>query len=287
MQRYSLVSLDEYKAYRNKSVTTQDELVVDFLCRATRIWEQLTKRSFFPQRQTHYFDHPRVDDTKLKLDEPLLEIETFYTQNGNELVTSDEYFLLCGENYQKYPKDRIEMKSDGGRPNLLFTGTPQQANVITGIWGHHEDWSRAWADSDDDLADAVNSTTITFSVDDADGSAVDLVSPRFQELQLIKVDDEYCYVRDVNTTNNELTVERAVFGTTAAAHDAAATIYLFRPMPDVQQWIVRLTDFMMGQKDNKDTASDRPIVAGPGFMLTPIGLPRDVREAATGYAWEF
>ena len=133
---------------------TGDDGVMQSICAAaSRYLDAKTHRWFYPLIQTRYFDHP-ADATQLRVDKDLLEISTFTTQNTGVTVTSGQYFLMCADSYNLTPYDRIVLKTDGSRTRLLFTGTIQKANAVTGTWGYHEDWSNAWQSSNDAVADA-------------------------------------------------------------------------------------------------------------------------------------
>jgi hypothetical protein len=281
-------SFEDLKGYRGikTTETDDDDLLKGFCTSASRVWQQLCRgRLFYPQSATYYFDHPFEDVTRLRVREKdLLEVTTFTTNNTSTSVSASDYFLMCGGAYHLTPYDRIVMKSDGSQPNLLYSGTPQKANAITGIWGYHENWANAWVDSGDTVQDGggINSTVTTITVSDADGADIYAIKPRFKEQQLLKIGSEYAYVTAKNILNNQLTVRRGVNGTTAASHDNATAIYVYAPMEDVFHQVRRLAKWFYEQKDNTSDI-DRPIVTDAGVTLLPSALPKDVVEASIRY----
>lgn len=260
--------------------TADDETLQWYCYAASRMFDGTCKREFYPMYQARYFDLP-PDDSLLKLDKDLLAVNSFTTQNGDvSLTESTHYYLMNGKSYNDSPYDRISMKSDGSYPNLLYSGTVQRSQCVTGWWGYHEDWSNAWQDTQDDLAAAISSATATtFTVADADGNDLYGNKPRFKVGQLLRVDTEYMYLTDI--TNNTLTVIRGVNGTTAATHDSATSIYVYRPMAEIEQAALRLAHWLYGQKD---TGYQNVVAAlGEGSIEIPQGAPVDVQMIGARY----
>lgn len=201
------------------TVTERDAKIDALIDSASRWIEEATRTWFYPVIETRYYDHPD-DATILKFDQWLLSVTTFTTSNGNESVSSSDYFLMCGKTYNIPPYDRIVMKSDGDRTTLLFSGTPQQANAITGAWGYCNDY----VDTGTTLAAAISSTTATTATV-ADGTAIEIG-------WLLLIDDERIFVS--NISDNTLTVVRGQGGTDAATHDDATTVYRYVPPHDIE-----------------------------------------------------
>jgi len=262
--------------------TNDDEIMQAFCEAASRMFDGTCKREFYPMYEARYFDLP-PDDSLLKLDKDLLAVNSFTTQNtGVSLTESTHYYLMNGKSYNESPYDRISMKSDGSYPNLLYSGTVQRSQCVTGWWGYHEDWSNAWQSSGDALAAAISSTTATtFTVADSDGADVYGNTPRFKVGQLLKIDTEYMYLTTNTTGTNTLTVIRGVNGTTAATHAQSTTVYVYRPMREIEQAALRLSHWLYGQKDQ---GYQNVIAAlGEGTVEIPQGAPVDVQMVAARY----
>lgn len=265
---------------------SDDLLIKQTLMRAGAIINQTTHTWFYPVVQTRYYNHPRMDDRRLKLDDPLLEITTFATQNGAETVASTDYFLMCGGNYNRTPYDRIVMKADGGRPNLLFTGTIQRANVVTGVWGYHDDYGSAWLDSGDVVRnDPLNAsdTVLQAAASSEHTHPITGDSSLFQVFQLLRLEDEFLFVTKIDQAGQELTVLRGVNGSVAEAHDEGTAIEIWQPIWDIVQQHIRLSDWLYSQKDGRDDMKDRPIVTASGAVIKPADLPSDVLRALRRY----
>jgi len=284
-ETYGLYALyEDIKTIEGITATADDDMLRGFCEQASRMMDASCFRVFYPRSETRYFDHP-WDTSILPLDDDLLEVTTFTTENGDTTVASSDYFLLCGSQYNLMPYDRIHMKSDGNRPNLLYSGTTQRSNAITGIWGYHESWgsppSPAWQDSQDTLQSGIDAATATLSVSGVDGMDLHGTTPRFKVGQLLRIDDEYVYVEAKDTALDTLTVRRGVNGTTAAAHDSTTTIYVYMPMMDIVRTTRRLAAWLYHQKD----APYQEKVAIPelGEVVIPAAVPVDIRLVMKRY----
>ena len=258
------------------STDTNDDENMQALCiAASRILDSATRREFYPIYQARYFDMP-PDDSLLKVDRDLLAVDTFTTQNTGVTVTSGQYYLMTGNSYNNPPYDRISQKADSSRPNLLYSGTMQKSQCVTGWWGYHEDWSNAWQNSQDTVEnDPLSASGTSITVNDADGADLFGNTPRFKVGQLLKIESEYCYVSAVNTSTNALTVIRAVNGTTAAAHVQNTEIYVYRPMREIEQAAIRLAHWLYGL----GSIGYMEIIAtiGEGGIEIPQSAPADVQ----------
>ncbi|MEO0561878.1 MAG: hypothetical protein AAF125_07185, partial [Chloroflexota bacterium] len=121
--------------------------------------------------------------------------------------------------------------------------------TVTGIWGYHNNPNAMWATTGDSLTAAVTATSTTFTVTDADAPMSDGQTPRFAVGQLLRVADEFILVMAVDTVANSLTVERAVNGTTAAAHTSGTALDAYRPPYDITASVLMLAAWLYRQPD--------------------------------------
>jgi hypothetical protein len=263
---------------------TGDDDVVRLICEAaSRYLDAKTHRYFYPLIETRYYDHP-ADASQLRVDKDLLEISEFTTQNTEVEVTSGQYYLMLANSYNHTPYDRIVLKTDGSRTRLLYTGTLQKANAVTGTWGYHEDWSNAWQSSGDSIQDAtgISATVTTVTVTDADGADIYGVTPRFKVGQTIKMGDEFAYVTVVTAADtNTLTVIRGINGSTAAIHAKDVAISVYRPMKDVEDAALAMAKWLWSRRESKAFA--RIIVPAPGVVDLPPGIPLEMLMAIARY----
>lgn len=267
------ITYENFKDYRSPQLeikTADIRVIKDMIERASRVFDANCDRTFAPYKDVRYYDHP--DDVScLKIGDDLLAVDSLYTENGEREITSDQYFLRAGDSYNVRPYDRIVMDDTTG---VLFnTSTSiQRANILTAIWGYSEAYPSAWWPQDT-LGAAVLATDTTFTTND--GTA-------FEWGQLLKINDEFILVTD-STTPTTPTIQRAMRGTTAAAHAQDDQIYIWQPHPDIVQGTLRLADFLYTQKDTKDASADRNIITTAGVILRPRAIPKDVMDTITAY----
>ena len=67
-----------------------------------------------------------------------------------------------------------------------------------------------------------------------------------------------------------------VNGSTAAAHDNASTIYVYRPPEAVVKAMQRWAAYLYRQRDNG--VFETTIIPDSGVVVTPEGMPQRVRD---------
>lgn len=284
--------LYDLKRYRNLDPTLPGDAKKDTEYRtaifaASRMWEGSTLQWFYPRYQTRYFDFP-IDDTVLKVDEPLLSVSTFLTNNGALELSSDEYYLMCGTSYNLQPYNKISLKTDGSQPNMLFSGTSQRSQSVAGFWGYHEEYDLAWQDSEDSVQNdpSISAAETALTVANANGADYYGFTPRFKEGQLLRVVTssvaEFMEVVKVDTAGNILTVIRGVNGTTAAVHLKDTTIEVYKPMGDIEQAVRRLAAWVYEQR-NAPFTNEIQTFAGGATIKIPPNAPADVIASAKIY----
>lgn len=224
------------------------------------------------------FDSSRAGVGKQKrliLLDDLLALDTL-TNGDGEVLTSDNYML---EPYQRTPFSVIALRG-GAMWSVDVNGDVNGAILVKGYWGYHPNYPDAWVDSLDTVLDNPLSNSATqIHVADITGIAADLISPRFQPGQLLRIEAEYLQLLAVEAVvggDDHLTVKRAVNGTTAAAHAAGKAIEIFRPDVNIGQACVRLVQWRYTQKDSDNF--DKAYAVGTGVVSVPASLPADVRD---------
>ena len=291
-------TIDEVKLYLalagEGEENKDDALLLRFTIKASRMFDNfatngvMPMRRFYPTNATKNFDHPD-DATLLSLKDDLLSCDTLTTENtATEIASADYVLMTANGRYNQTPFSQIQLQPDGTTTEFAYNGTPYQANAITGPWGFHSDWSNAWEDSGDTVQDVggIDASETVITVTDAHGDDINGIPVRFKHQQLIKIEDEYMWITDVNSTDNELTVRRARNGTTGATHANAKEIYIFRPMADVLQAMEVLSAHIYRRKDSVGTPDDRPLAGEHGQIFLPSVLPEDVKQILRPYRKE-
>lgn len=302
----SYISLDELKRVLEDDELSEgkvDDVLRSFCIKASRFFDMLCtnkvtpKRRFYPLYETRYFDHPvsgggstlvstsvgRADELRLRDD--LLALDTLTTQNGAQTIDSADYLLYAWPgDYYPTPYDTIGLQPNGTVTQFAYGTTPRKANAVTGWWGYHDDWGSAWEDSGDTVQDdplLVGAGTLTVS--DVDGDDINGISNRFQNLQLLRIEDEYLWASKVDPSTNVITVRRGVNGTTAAEHAVDTPVYIYRPMQDARLALEYLAMHLYQRKDSVGTPDQRPLAAAKGLLVFPASMPKEVQDIVDRY----
>ena len=162
-------------------------------------------------------------------------------------------------------------------PGCTDCGGPLTVTV-TGLWGLHRDYASAWA-AVDALTAGITSSATTVPVADADGTDEYGLTPRFSPGDLIKVDDEFMEITAI--ASNNLTVRRAQNGTTAAAHDSADTVSVWRVEEAVRHEVARQAGLMYARFGAYTSME----VTGMGEMRYPTDLLTSLKATLAAYAY--
>lgn len=284
------ITLHQYKVYRglDQTITTDDALITDLIERASRWIDTYTMRRYDVRVETRLFDVPKskvsafgVFDTSLiagsgyekalRVKDDLLAVTEL--KNGDGTVISSTDYLLEPAEYQT--KSRIRL-INGETWCGDDDGNDLQVISLNGIWGYHERYDQAWISSLDKIADlaGITAASTTITVGDADGTAADLRSPRFQAGQMIRMGTEFCLVISTSTLANTIEVVRGYNGSTAAVHAKDTAIDIYRPMGNIVQACLRLTAWLYVQKDAD--VFDKTYNTITGVSTTPTAVPPDV-----------
>lgn len=225
---------------------------------ASRSVEGLTKRRFYPQVDTRFFDWPdrrRPRSWRLWLDgDELISVDTLIA--GGETIAPADFFLEPSNTGPPFNAIEIDL---GGSSAFQSGDTHQRAIQVTGTFGYTADTEPAGA-----LAAAITDTTST-TVDVTDSAAVgvgDIIlvdseymiitakrmldtgqdlggagltdqkndvsvavadGTAYQVDEVILVDSERMLITDI--AGNNLIVKRAWDGTVLASHSAGADIF--------------------------------------------------------------
>lgn len=172
--------------------------------------------------------HGHVCDDELFLREELQQVISI--ENGDGVALSPEdYEVIYEERGGRYIS-RIALLPTSNTRWTAGDRRPQTAIRVTGVWGYGGTWYKsgvtlgaALDDSDDEITLSAQAGTV------------------FEARQILRLDDEYLLVTtDPATSSTTLTVERAVNGSEAAAHNDEAVIYIYKPLPFVENVAKRL-----------------------------------------------
>jgi len=202
--------------------TSQDTRIKDLIRDVSRWLEEQCRTWWTPVTATRLYDHPG-DTSRLNLDQWLLSISTFTTNNGAQAITSSDYLLhqvLYEATYNEKPYNVIVMRGDV--PDLLYTDTRKQANSVAGVWGY----------CNDTVGTGVTVLNDPLAVD---GTSLTVQTGKLETGQMLLIESEQVFVSGIveGDPNDAVTIERAQNGTTAAAHAADTAISQYAPPADL------------------------------------------------------
>lgn len=279
--------------------TSDDVRLADFLRRASNFVNQVGFRRYDVRVETRNQDYPAkprsnfgrfgqvgwmanelnavntLNAGELPVDDDLLTVTAVVNGDGAAIASAD-YML---ESAMAYPKHALRLTRASGKVwTPGSSGDWQQVIPVTGVWGYHEDYDRAWADSLDAVSGSVgiSASVTSFTVTDADGVSEDRSDARFQAGQLVRLESEYLLVRAVDYTTNTLTAKRGANGTAAAVHAGGTAITIYRPMETIEQAVLRLATWVYRQKDVN--VFERITIIGTSQSVMPGAIPGDVLD---------
>ena len=222
------LTLEEAKRsdlFRLKNVKEEDSRVKSAIRQASGMIEKALSTWFYPVTATRYFDHPPVDPSVLLLDQWLLSVTTFTTENTEDTLADTDYFLVHTFQNQKFeaPYRCVLMNPDGDYPELEWGDTKIKANAITGEWGH---------------SDFVEDTGATVLNDPlaADDTSLTVLTGTLETGWMLLIESEQVFASSITEgdTNDTVTIVRAQGGTTAAEHEATTAISRYVPPDNIE-----------------------------------------------------
>lgn len=221
--------------------------------------------------------------TQLRLPEPLLEPSTI-SSNGSALTYNSNVYA---EPLDASPIGVLRLgTADGCYGSWYPSGALAYNTVaIAGWWGYRSNYStEGWIDTQDKATAQITANATTFTVADADGADALYRTPRFSSGNLLRVDDELMEVVNVvYSTTNTVTVLRGVRGTTAAVHEATATICAWNPEPDVSHALAKAA----GYKYASIGAFQEVEVKEMGAVTFPADMPKLVYAVAQRFVYGY
>ena len=223
-----------------RSTTTKYNTLMRQLCeRVSRFIDLYCKYRFYPLLDTRYYDgsgtfEQWIDDLYALVLATSIAVSSDNGATYTALAATDYILTRAGDYNTPKTYNKIVINEATGSYSSFYAG--QRSLRIDGIWCAHDDRATAWEDSLDAVVNnplALGATALT--VTDADGVGADGAIPRFAVGQLLRMEDEYVEVADVNHTTNVLTIVRGRNGTNDVAHAIATQIDVWRPPLPVRQ----------------------------------------------------
>jgi hypothetical protein len=264
--------------------------------------DAITQATFAPLISTRPYDattqYRDWYHNQLMLDYPLLEATTV-TVAGQALTqwTDGDYSNQFNYDYGVYPRTRTPYTCLQGLqlntwwPFYYTTtyGWPasyMDAIQVTGIWGYRSNYANeGWIASGDSVQDALgmNASVTSITVNDADGTQYNGLTPRFSPNQMLRIGTEFLAVTAVNANANVLTVVRGIRGSTAASHAKDTNIEIWYPEDTIRRACARWASYHYYKRSVYEAVQIN--AAGTYAQSIPQDLPDELRGILSQYIW--
>ena len=263
----SLADFKRLKAIPSTSAdTADDDEILRTLEAASRYIDGETARRFYPEIDTRYFDWPDGNnERRLWLDDDLLEVTTFVNGDGTSFESTDYYPEPRGRTpfYALTLKEATdatwETDSDENTEQVL---------AVTGPWGYHERYGRAWRAATTLGAAMTDTTTASFTA--ADGTLLSVGD-------IVKVDTEVMNVSAIST-NTVTVTRRGDCGSTAATHLIAAAVYVWTPDARIRDIALNLARNSYSRRFGENTIAANVKLTAAGVVIEPQDVGARDRE---------
>lgn len=259
--------------------TEDDAILFRLLNRASRAIDTYTRRKFYPTSETQFYDYN--ESRQVRFGDDLVSLTTVKYLNGACTVASGVMWLAAGRDWNRRPADRLILDQSTGSV-LNFTGTPQRAIEVEGIWGYHENWNDAWVNTGACLgADYVASggSLNIAGAGSVGAGASDVFGdyPRIAVGDLLRIGDQFLQVTGgAASGNGTVVVKPYANGTAAASHASGASITRFYSEPDIEWCALRLAAWRFGQRAQPYTEKQGNTTLGT--FSVPAAWPPDVQD---------
>ena len=269
-----LTTLEKFK--RSMGLDDENERYREVVRDASRFITQTTRRWFVPYRATRTFDArgDHINAWRLNLDADLLAIETMTNGNGTAFLSTD--YVLHRAN--AYPKRRVLLK-DSASQTFTYDDDWEDAISIDGIWGYHENYPLAWVNTNETVpGGGMTASVTTLTLTDIDARDAQY-NKRVETFDILRIDDEYLRVMEINTTTNVITLLRGQLGTTAATHDASTIIYKWVVHEDITRACIALATWM--ERTRKNFGETIQFINGT--LVSTNEVPKNIMDALEHY----
>lgn len=226
---YVLATLEDLRQHigLESDDTRENPRLIEALQAATAIIERRTWRKFQPYRATLRHDSSAHNPQPLLLRDDLLQLHQVQQADGKVIAPEGT-------------------RASGGM--LHFTPGYQPIGtvslMITGIWGYHPQWAQAWQVIDQLAPTGIDANETQL--------AIDTTQTKVAAGHILRLDDEYVRVSAVDTTNQQLHIQRGVNGTQASAHLAGIPIEQYQMPADVYQACLRWALWLYREPDQAE-----------------------------------
>jgi len=232
-----------------------DDIVIDDILEAvSRYIDTQACRTFYPRIETRSFDTP--DEAALYLDDDMLEIITL--TNGDDATIPSTAYNLIPKNDSPHYAIKLNYTYYW---TIDSTYGADFAVDVSAIWGFHNAYSQRGWKAVTTLAEALDISELPWDLTDAS---------TLEANDILRVGNELAII--ASKSGNTVTVHaRGENGSTAATHDNAASVYVWQPMPEINQACKQIAQNVYRRFGANST--DEQIVTAAGLVITPRDVP--------------
>lgn len=253
-----------------------DEYIKELLYWTSARIDARTGRWFWPLSASRSYDAigAHIGAYHLDIDADLLALTSITNGDGAAIGAGD--VLLYPPNVT--PAWRLKLKTSAATA-FTYTTDWEQAVSVSGVWGYHSSYSRAWTVSglttaDNPLSSSATALTVSANVQQRDTYGL---MPRLSAGNLIRLENEFCEVLDASGTT--VSLRRGVNGTTAASHAAGTAVEVFQVEDAINRACVRWTAYLYARRgEYAQTTFD-----GVGTTSYPADMPAEIAAALAHY----
>lgn len=275
--------------------TGDDPVLFSYFESAAQAVDDFTGRFFDERIETHSFSARRGSSPEIGLEDwPLISVDQLTNGDGS-IISASNYALLP---YGNYPKEIIRLTAGNywvdpsdARVACLPVDpllSPQYADgavLVTGKWGYHRNYTRAWKKLALTLGANINDAVDQITLSAEAGLKLDVGN-------VIRIGTEYMAIIGpiVESTDQGFTtampeVERAWNNSTPAAHTLGDDIYVWRPEPIIQ--LATEMAIAAFYKGRSNATGDRLVTEGIGAISIPVDLPAKIKGMLSMYKSEW
>lgn len=249
---------------------TDDIVIEDIIERASRKFDGLMSREFYPHIDTKYYNVP--EDDYLWFGDDLLAVISLTNGDATSIAATEYHFKPMNE-YPKYALYLTDVTSTLWEEKS--TSSTQEAITLVGIFGYREKYAtQAWVmGSTLNEGAGLNATDTTFTV--TSGTL-------FKAGQIIKIENELMIIDSVST--NDITViQRGDNGSTAATHVNATPTYYWRHPDDIVNFVLAMALMEYKARYQPQAVDVTSYMSPAGIVTQPRSLPVDAKDMINRY----
>lgn len=252
---YQLITRDMLRQHLGFALDDagDDARLTAVIAAASNLIESAARRRFMPGIGERRYDIPSQNRHILNLNEDLLALRSLTNGDGQPIPLGDVLHL---------PGDALQLRA--GR-SFSYDESPLQAIRVEAVWGWHDDWARAWADSELQLSSELSMISQSCSYTGNDTG--------LQVGQLLRLGEEYAWLLAHDAGNQSITLLRGAQGSSTSEQASGTPISVYQVPQAVQSLCVRWAAWLY-QEPN----SNQPQM--PAALLQAIAPLRRIRVAS-------